>query len=155
MPRTLSDLLVVDLLHRASQGAENAFECRVGLDLNARQYAVLRVIAKSEGLSQTAIVEATGIDRSTVAEMVRRLTERGWVQRRRARDARAYAVRLTRAGKETLASAGPASRETEASIVASVRSLGRDQLRDALIELIKAAETAERPTSRSGAKRLA
>ena len=67
MQSRLSELSTLDLLHRASQIAENAFERRIGrkLGLTARQYAILRAVASKEGLSQTAIVEATGIDRST------------------------------------------------------------------------------------------
>ena len=146
MPSRRSDLSTLDLLHRASQIAENAFERRIGsrLGLTARQYAVLRAIATKEGLSQTAIVEATGIDRSTVAEMIARLIERGWLQRRRGRnDARTYAVRLTPSGKQVLTAADPAGRETEEAVLAAVRTVRRDQFRAALIELIEAAESAE------------
>jgi DNA-binding MarR family transcriptional regulator len=155
MPPRLSDLSTLDLLHRASQIAENAFERRIGsrLGLTARQYAVLRAIATKEGLSQTAIVEATGIDGSTVAEMIPRMRERGWLQRRRARDdARTYAVRLTPSGKQALTAADPASRESEEAVLSALRTMRRDQFRAALIELIEAADRAE--AGASSANRL-
>ena len=146
MQSSLSDLSTLDLLHRASQIAENAFERRIGsrLGVTARQRAVLRAIATKEGLSQTAIVEATGIDRSTVAEMVRRMVERGWLQRRRVRDdSRTYAVRLTPSGKQALTAADPAGRDAEEAVLSAVRTVRRDQFRAALIELIETAEMAE------------
>lgn len=153
MPSRISDLSTLDLLHRASQIAENAFKRRIGkLDLTARQFAVLRAIATKEGLSQTAIVETTGIDRSTVAEMIRRMMERGWLQRRRARDdARTYAVRLTPSGKQVLNTADPASRRSEEAILSTIRTVRPDQFRAALIELIEAAERTEGRVA--GAKR--
>jgi DNA-binding MarR family transcriptional regulator len=49
----------------------------------------------NEGLSQTGIVARTGIDRSTLADLVRRLQRKGLLQRRRTKDdARAYAVKM-------------------------------------------------------------
>ena len=156
MQSRLSELSTLDLLHRASQIAENAFERRIGskLALTARQYAILRAVATNEGLSQTAIVEATGIDRSTVAEMVRRMVERGWLQRRRVRDdSRTYAVRLTSSGKQALSAAEPASRQTEEAVLSAIRSVRRDQFRAALIELIVAAEKVEDGARRSANRR--
>lgn len=55
------------------------------------------------GTSQTDIVRTGGIDRSTVADLVKRLAAAGYVRRKRSRtDARAYVVRLTNAGREVL-----------------------------------------------------
>jgi len=102
MSLELRNLSVVDLLHRASQSADVTFARHAGeRGLNARQYAVLRVVSKKEGLSQKAIVEATGIDRSTLAAMVQILVRRGLLQRRRTRhDARTYAVRERRRSRK-------------------------------------------------------
>ena len=60
-------------------------------NLTPRQLAVIITVAQNEGLSQTGILDATGIDRSTLADVVRRLTKKRLLQRRRTReDARAY-----------------------------------------------------------------
>jgi DNA-binding MarR family transcriptional regulator len=136
--RELRDLSVVDLLHRASQSADVAFVRHTGdKRLNARQYAVLRAVAQGEGLSQQGIVEATGIDRSTLASMVQRLVRRGLLQRRRTKhDARAYAVRLTSAGKEALAKMGPGAQNADAHLMGAIQAGRRAQLRSALVELI-------------------
>jgi len=58
--------------------------------------------------SQTALVNATGIDRSTLADIVRRLVDSGLLQRKRmAFDARMYAVGLTEAGRDKLVAVTP------------------------------------------------
>lgn len=136
--RELRDLSVVDLLHRASQSADVAFVRHTGdKRLNARQYAVLRAVAQGEGLSQQAIVEATGIDRSTLASMVQRLVRRGLLQRRRTKhDARAYAVRLTSAGKDALMKIGPGAQSADAQLLGAIQANRRAQLRSALVDLI-------------------
>jgi DNA-binding MarR family transcriptional regulator len=94
---------VLHLLHRAGQCADELFAANMrDSELTPRQYVVLRAVADSEDPSQTTLVEKTGIDRSTLADIVRRLVERGLLQRRRTRrDARMYAVRLTDARRRT------------------------------------------------------
>lgn len=68
--------------------------------ITGSQALVLCALNKKSGVSQTALVEATSIDRSTLADIVRRLMKKGLVARRRTKqDARAYAVVLTQEGK--------------------------------------------------------
>lgn len=91
----------IHLLHRAGQCAEDIFnaEMKEG-DLTPRQLAVPVTVAQNEGLSLTGIVARTNIDRSTLADVVRRLQRKGLLRRRRTReDARAYAVKLTSDGE--------------------------------------------------------
>lgn len=97
------------MLHRVGQCAADAFEAELGsVDLTARQFAVLVAVRQNEGVSQTGLVERTGIDRSTLAEMIRRMLRKGLLQRRRTReDARAYAVKLTEEGARVLKAAEP------------------------------------------------
>jgi DNA-binding MarR family transcriptional regulator len=99
----------VHLLHRAGQLAEDNFARLIGeLGITARQVAVLAAVAGLENPSQTKLCQTTGIDRSTLADIVRRLVSRGLLARRRTRDdARAYAVRLTPEGEKVLATALP------------------------------------------------
>ena len=69
------------LLHRGGQIAEDVFSLGIGnSDITPRQYAVLSVVAKKEGVSQTDVMHATGIDRSTMSNLVTRLVQRGWLQ---------------------------------------------------------------------------
>ena len=100
---------VVHLLHRADQCTGDAFATRLGhRDLTPRQFAVLTAVAARESAMQTTITDDTGIDRSTMVDVVRRLMKRGLLQRRRSRtDARSYVVRLTEEGRDIVAAARP------------------------------------------------
>ncbi len=102
-------------------------------DLTRRQYAVLVSISKNEGLSQTNLVDMTGIDRSTLADIVRRMLKKGLVQRRRTKeDARAYSVRLTDDGRNVLRSAEPMAKRVDQRIL---EALPDDQRKRFLADL--------------------
>ena len=117
---------LVHLLHRAGQRADSLFADRVGDIVTPRQFAVLQAVAEADGLSQTGIMAATGIDRSSIADLVRRLVSQGWLQRRRTkRDARLYAVRLTPEGRRIWSEAAPALRATEEMLLSSLTSSER------------------------------
>jgi DNA-binding MarR family transcriptional regulator len=109
----------IHLLHRAGQCAGDVFHGEIGeADLTPRQYAVLLTVAHNEGLSQTQLVERTGVDRSTLADIVRRMLKKGLLQRRRTKeDARAYAVRLTEEGRRVLAACEPVVKRIEQRIL--------------------------------------
>ncbi len=132
------------LLHRAGQRADELFSATMGEnDLTPRQFAVLKSVAKSEDLSQTALVQETGIDRSTLADIVRRLIKKGLLQRKRtSHDARMYAVRLTAAGRELLRAAEPAVKNTEEQLLAVLPVRQRSAMIDALSTIVTALEPA-------------
>jgi DNA-binding MarR family transcriptional regulator len=94
------------LLRRAQQYADDLYKKEVGSGgLTARQFTVLHSISSQEGLSQTDLVRKTGIDRSTLADMIARLSKKGYVARQRTKDdARANSVKLTASGKKILSS---------------------------------------------------
>jgi DNA-binding MarR family transcriptional regulator len=109
-------------------------------DLTPRQYAVLLTVAQNEGLSQTQLVGLTGIDRSTLADVVRRMLKKGLLQRRRTRDdARAYAVKLTEDGTRLLKVHDPVARRVDERILATLPAQQRDRfLQDlnAIVQLL-------------------
>jgi DNA-binding MarR family transcriptional regulator len=89
-----------------------------GIDVTTTQYTVLVACAEKEGLSQQDIINATGIDRSTVSQVVQLLIRKGLVKRRRTRhDARAYAVSVTEAGREVLRASEPIIERIDEAIV--------------------------------------
>ena len=112
----------IHLLHRASQYAGEVFSEEVrNAGLTPRQYAILLTVSQHEGLSQTDLVSRTGIDRSTLADIVRRMLRKRLVSRRRTRqDARAYSVRTTEEGREALAAAGPSVEQADQRILKSI-----------------------------------
>ncbi len=127
------DRSITHMLHRASQRASEIFGTETReFGITARQYAVMTAIAHNEGLSQTDLVQMTGIDRSTLADVVQRLLKRGLVQRERtSQDGRTYAVALSQSGHDLLEAIRPSARradrlvqaclgEEEATIVAEV-----------------------------------
>ncbi len=131
----------IHLLHRAGQCAGDIFQNKLGTsDLTPRQFAVLVTVAQNEGLSQTHLVEKTGIDRSTLADIVRRMLKKNLLQRRRTReDARAYAVKLTDEGWRTLRSVEPAAVEVDDVVLSALDSDDdREQFLNSLSTIVTA-----------------
>lgn len=71
----------VHLLHRAAQLAVALFVRNV----TPRQFEILKAAAAVDGLSQTAIMATTGIDRSSTGPLVSKLVRMGLLQCRRTR----------------------------------------------------------------------
>jgi len=90
------------LMRRCHQYFGDLYALETGArDLTKQQFTVLAALEHHDGVSQTALVEMTGIDRSTLAEMVRRMLDRGLLSRERTEeDARANAVAITMAGRK-------------------------------------------------------
>ncbi|HUJ36448.1 MAG TPA: MarR family transcriptional regulator [Hyphomicrobium sp.] len=130
----------IHLLHRAGQCASDVFQGEMGEgDLTPRQYAVLVAVSQNEGLSQTDLVERTGVDRSTLADIVRRMLKKGLLQRRRAKDdARAYAVKLTDEGWRILKAADPLARRVDEKILAALPGQQRERFLQDLTLIVEA-----------------
>jgi len=130
----------IHLLHRAGQCADELFTLNVGdHQLTPRQYTVLSSVAAADEPSQTTLVEITGIDRSTLADIVRRLVQRGLLSRTRTRtDARMYAVRLTTAGDAALADVAASVTAVEEQLFAAVPAGERAIVRRGLEAIVSA-----------------
>ncbi len=130
------------MLRRAEQFAADMFarsELRDGITL--RQSVLLAAIAESEGASQSDLVRTTGVDRSTLAEMMARMERRGLIARAAARDdGRAKSVRLTAQGRRRLESAMPAMRVVDRALLAAVPAPSRALFRALLVSLAEAAD---------------
>jgi DNA-binding MarR family transcriptional regulator len=130
----------IHLLHRAGQCASDIFQGEMGLgDLTPRQYAVLVAVSVNEGVSQTHLVEKTGVDRSTLADIVRRMLKKGLLQRRRTKDdARAYAVKLTDEGWRVLKAADPLAKRVDDRILAALPGQQRERFLQDLSAIVEA-----------------
>lgn len=108
------------LLRRAQQYAHDLYSKQVGSSgPTPRQFEVLHVVAQNEGLSQTDLVRHTGIDRSTLADMIARMMKKGLLSRKRTKeDARANAVSITAAGKRMLRSAESSVNKSDNDVLA-------------------------------------
>jgi MarR family transcriptional regulator, temperature-dependent positive regulator of motility len=133
------DMSALHLLHRAGQRAEELFAYETGQDeLTPRQYAILMCVAQNPDISQTGLVEKTGVDRSTLADIVRRLVKKGQLQRKRTRhDARMYAVRLTAKGQAALSSIKPVASRVDQRILSVLRADQRGDFIEALGEIVR------------------
>lgn len=115
------------LLHRVQQLASDRFALLVGESgVTLRQFVVMTAIAEAPDVSQIDLVRTTGIDRSTLADMLTRLEKRSLVERKAsAADARANAVSLTQAGTEMLAATRQHARAADAAILDALPRLKR------------------------------
>jgi len=132
------------LMHRVLQLALDIYAEEAGPDgLTQRQFAVLEAVSVRSGLTQTDLVKATGIDRSTLADLVARMTARGLLERERsALDARAKAVRLSEAGQAALEAARPRVEAADKRILALLPKARREGFLDLLTSLTEAADAA-------------
>ncbi|MBC7669988.1 MAG: winged helix-turn-helix transcriptional regulator [Gemmatimonadaceae bacterium] len=111
------------LLHRVLQLALDIYAEESGAGgVTQRQFAVLAAVAENEGVTQTGLVRATGIDRSTLADMVARMITKGHLERHRSDlDARANTVSLTSAGAAVLEESRPKVAMADARILALLK----------------------------------
>lgn len=132
------------LMHRVLQLALDIYAEEAGPDgLTQRQFAVLEAVSVRSGLTQTDLVKATGIDRSTLADLVARMTSKGLLERERsALDARAKAVRLSEAGQAALEAARPRVEAADKRILALLPKARREGFLDLLTSLTEAADAA-------------
>ena len=113
-------------------------------DLTRSQMTVLAALDPDEGVSQTALVETTGIDRSTLAEMVQRMMERGLITRKRTEtDLRANAVAIAPAGRRALRSALAAVDRAEKALLEPLPAAERARFVKYLAAIAAASQTTE------------
>ena len=119
-PEILAEMSLSGLLHRAVQRAADLHASISGPGaLTPRQHAVLEAVAADDGATQSRLVAAIGTDRSTLAELIARLADRGLVSRRRSgADARANQVHLTDEGRARLEASRPAAAQVDAALLA-------------------------------------
>lgn len=97
-------------------------------DIEPRQFALLRAISFSEGLSQQALGERLQIPASRMVAIVDDLEQRGLVERRQnPDDRRARALYLTQAGKQLFEQAFAAAVAHQQAVSAPLTDSEREQ----------------------------
>src|ERR1700753_2656218 len=131
------------LLKRCTQFFGDLYAHEAGSsDLTKQQFTLLAALEHNEGVSQTALVELTGIDRSTLAEMVRRMLEKGLLSRERTEeDQRANAVAISPSGRKALRSARNASDRAERALLEALPAAERPKFVKFLAQIAQAAES--------------
>jgi DNA-binding MarR family transcriptional regulator len=84
------------LIRRAQQRHQTLWAERVQADLTSVQFAVLASLARQPEIDQRTLGASLSIDTSTLADVCRRLADRGLLRRSRdVNDARRYVLQLT------------------------------------------------------------
>lgn len=118
-------------------------------DWTVRQVQLLEAIDQNQGCSQLLLSKDTGIDTSTVSEMMRRLAYRHLIVRRRSKiDARAYTIWITPRGRQVLKDSKIVLSALEKNLL---RSLSGDQ-RSQFISLLRLVASESRLRSDAGAE---
>jgi DNA-binding MarR family transcriptional regulator len=130
------------LIRRCQQYFGDLYAREAGTgELTKQQFTVLAALENNEGVSQTALVEITGIDRSTLAEMVRRMLEKGLLSRERTEeDQRANAVAITASGRKALRAARSAADRAERALLDALPPPERGRFVKALAQIAAAGE---------------
>lgn len=119
---------LIHLMHRAGQGGDDLFvKSFREYKLTPRQFAVLTAAQNRKAPSQAALVGDTGIDRSTLADIVGRLVDKGLIERHRTKkDARAYAIHVTEKGQAAIADLAPRLAKIERDVLSALPAEDRD-----------------------------
>ena len=135
MPRGVLESLLGYHLRRAQVAVFQDFGVAMrGMDITPGQFGVLALIQANPGLTQSALGEAMGIDRSTVVAVIDRLESRGLVRRAPSpNDRRSYALVLDAEGERRFAEALKRVRAHERRIARRMSAAERV----ALIELLR------------------
>jgi DNA-binding MarR family transcriptional regulator len=112
------------LVHEVARLLRRNFEQRIeGLGLTQAQWRTLLYLSRNEGCSQAALAELLEVKPITLARLIDRLEESGWVERRRdAADRRVCRLHLT---------------ETAQPLLQEMERLGAATRRDALAGLAR------------------
>ena len=130
------------LIRRCQQYFGDLYAHEAGsCELTKQQFTLLCALENNEGVSQTALVGMTGIDRSTLAEMVRRMLERGLLSRARTETAaRANAVAITAGGRKALRAARSVADRAERLLLESLPPSERSKFIKSLTAIASAGE---------------
>src|ERR1700733_1468145 len=133
---------VTHLLHRALQLALDYHADAAGsASLTQRQFTVLAAAASADGMTQNDLVRATGIDRSTLADLVARMLAKGLLLRERSsNDARANTVRLSDAGRDALGAGAGAAADADERLLGLLSPKKRETFLKTLAGLAAAAD---------------
>lgn len=132
----------IHLPHRLDQICEQIVRRAMnGASFTKPQLLVLDTLQARGTLTQAQIIEATGIDKSTLGEMLNRLEAAGHVAReKREPDHRRRYVRLTMEGKKALRKALAAYVQAERQFLQLIPKPQRDPFLATLRQAISAAE---------------
>ncbi|RAS08543.1 putative transcription regulator, MarR family [Cupriavidus taiwanensis] len=124
-------------------------ECKAP-NITPVQYAILTVLSVLPGLDQTSLGQEVGLDRTTTMDVVRRLEDRGLVERREnPADRRTRHVHLTREGKSVVTSLRADMARAQERMLAPLKPAQREVFMELLATLVEANNQYSRTVLRS------
>jgi DNA-binding MarR family transcriptional regulator len=121
------------LIRRAQQRHVAAWARLVSTQTSSVQFAVLTVLDQLGEASQQQLCAAVDLDRSTIADIVARMEQRGLLSRRRATDDRRRNITvLTSAGHAELERLRPGVEAVERELTGGLDAGAREALRSGL-----------------------
>ena len=129
------------LMRRAVQVMNLLWDEEVSHTITSPQFAALNALYTEPKLDQRTLGERVSLDRSTMAEVVARLSDRGLIQTARdTRDGRRKAITLTAKGFHTVQQLIPRTHAMTDRLVGALDSRQRDSLLTLLTEVVGANE---------------
>ena len=117
------------LLRRALQVMNLLWTEEVSKTITSSQFAALNALHREPNIDQRTLGERISLDRSTMADVVARLTERGAIEwSRDVRDGRRKTIRLTAKGERTLQELIPRTHRMTARLVNALECEEQDKL---------------------------
>lgn len=129
------------LLRRAQQLHLAAWQRDVSRDITSVQYAVLTVLERLPGSSQASLGAELDLDRSTIADVVARMTRRGLIERAQdPDDRRRNVLQLTDDGLARVTELRPRVDGLETVLAGDLSSADRRELRRMLRTMLAGAQ---------------
>lgn len=124
------------LIRRAQQTHVYLWQRLVSDEFSSPQFGVMRSLHNSSDKSQADLCDDLDLDRSTIADMVKRLVDRGIILRERDKeDKRRYSLSLTPLGEQEYESLLPRVRELDEALTKRLNSAENSELQR-LLKLI-------------------
>ncbi|MGY0071304.1 MarR family winged helix-turn-helix transcriptional regulator [Streptomyces sp. QTS137] len=121
------------LIRRAEQVHTALWFRHVSREITSQQFAVLNALRQEPGIDQRTLARLTSLDRSTVNQMVRRLTDQRYVsQVRDEKDRRRTLLSLTGEGAQLLDSLIPPAKRINEQLLESLSESERPVAADIL-----------------------
>lgn len=121
------------LIRRAQQRHNALWQAEVSEKVSSVQYAVLAILEREPGISQNDLGRHLSLDRSTIADLIRRMRRRGVVSREQdPEDRRRNVLALTEQGRTEFDELRPGVEHVEALLTGGLSADERTLLRGLL-----------------------
>ena len=137
------------LLRRALQAMNQLWDHEVSHTITSPQFAALNALYGEPAIDQRTLGERISLDRSTMAEVVSRLSARGLITTARdSNDGRRKTIRLTPKGVATLQHLIPRTHEMTRRLVGALNANEREEMLRLLTTVVRSNERRQKQSPR-------